>query len=197
MWNVKMLKSDKMDELEKFIRENKEMFTDEEPLEGHFERFGARLKFQQRRNRIRQIYRITSIAAVGLLLIASSIFVYDRYFETSPVSLRLGDINPELQKVEYYFTSQIDQTNTGIDSLSYYTDKITIDAMHQEIARMDSLHTSLQKTMGLNPGDERIVNAMISYYQARLKVMQNFVEMLNQIKQNNNSKNVNHENTLL
>ena len=186
-----------MDELEKFIRENKEMFTNEEPMEGHFERFEGRLRFQQRRNRIRQIYRITSMAAVVLLLIASSIFVYDRYFDAAPASFRLGDISPELQKVEYYFTSQIDQTTTGVDSLSHYTDKITKDAMHQEIARMDSLHTNLQKKMGLNPGDERIVNAMISYYQARLKVMQDFVEMLNQIKQNNNSKNVNHENTLL
>lgn len=192
-----MLKCDKMDELEKFIRENKEMFTNEEPLEGHFERFEGRLRFQQRRSRIRQIYRITSMAAVGLLLIASSIFVYDRYFDAAPASFNLGDINPELQKVEYFFTSQIDQTTTGIDSLSHYTDKMTMDAMHQEIARMDSLHTVLQKKMGLNPGDERIVNAMICYYQARLKVMQNFVDMLNQIKQNNNSKNVNYENTLL
>ncbi len=192
-----MWKCDKMDELEKFIRENKEMFTNEEPLEGHFERFEDRLRFQQRRNRIRQLYRITSIAAVGLLLIASSIFVYDRYFDAAPTSIKLGDINPELQKVEYFFTSQIDQTTTGIDSLSHYTDKMTMDAMHQEIARMDSLHTDLQMKMGLNPGDERIVNAMIFYYQARLKVMQNFVDMLNQIKQNNNSKNVNHENTLL
>jgi hypothetical protein len=192
-----MLKCEKMDELEKLIMENKEMFTNEEPLEGHFERFEDRLKFQQRRNRIRKLYRITSIAAVGLLLIASSIFVYDRYFDAAPASFRLGDISPELQKVEYFFTSQIDQTTTGIDSLSHYTDKMTMDAMHQEIARMDSLHTDLQKKMGLNPGDERIVNAMICYYQARLKVMQNFVDMLNQIKQNNNSKNVNHENTLL
>lgn len=192
-----MLKCDKMDELEKFIRENKEMFTNEEPLEGHFERFEGRLRLQQRRNRIRQIYRITSVAAVGLLLIASSIFVFDRYFDAAPASFRLGDVSPELQKVEYFFTSQLEQTTTGIDSLSHYTDKITLEAMHQEIARMDSLHTDLQMKMGLNPGDERIVNAMISYYQARLEVMQSFVDMLNQIKQNNNSKNVNHENTLL
>jgi hypothetical protein len=85
-----------MDTIEDFIKENKEMFMHTEPPEGHFERFEKRLTMLQHRNKIRFITRISSIAAIGLLLIASSIFIYDRFFDRQPVLLNLGDVNPQM-----------------------------------------------------------------------------------------------------
>jgi hypothetical protein len=69
--------------------------------------------------------------------------------------------------------------------------------MADELAEMDSIHRDLQKKLGTHPGDERVVNAMITYYQTKLGMMKSFLNTLNQINQNNNSKNVNHESTLL
>jgi hypothetical protein len=186
-----------MNTLEDFIKENKEMFMNSEPPAGHFERFGERLKQQQRRNRIRLFSRISSIAAIGLLLITSSIFIYDRYFDVEPVTLNLRDINPQMQKVEYYYTSQIDQLSVGLDSLSVDTQENIKILISNELAEMDSVHQELQKKLGANPGDDRVVNAMITYYQTKLGMMKSFLNTLTQIKQTNNSKNVSHENTLL
>ena len=186
-----------MKTIEDFIQENKEMFMNSEPPEGHFERFGERLKQQQRRNKIRLITRISSIAAIGLLLITSSIFIYDRYFDREPLMLNLGDVNPQMQKVEYYYTSRIDEISAGMDSLSAGTQENFKKMMSDELAEMDSIHRELQQKLGSNPGDDRIVNAMITYYQTKLGMMKSFLNTLTQIKQTNNSKNVNHENTLL
>jgi hypothetical protein len=184
-----------MNTLDDFIKENKEMFMNIEPPEGHFERFGERLRQQQRRKKIRFITRISSIAAVGLLLIASSIFVYDHYFDNRPQLLNLGDVNPQMNKVEYYYTSQIDQLSVGLDSLSADSQESLKKMMAGELAEMDSIHHELQKKLGSNPGDERIVNAMITYYKTKLGMMKSFLNTLNQIKQTNNSKNENYEST--
>jgi hypothetical protein len=65
--------------------------------------------------------------------------------------------------------------------------------MANEFAEMDSIHHELQIKLGTNPGDERVVNAMITYYQTKLGMMKSFINTLNQIKQSNNLKNENHE----
>jgi hypothetical protein len=186
-----------MNSLEDFIKENKEMFINTEPNEGHFERFGERINKLHRQQKVRFITRISSIAAVGLLLITSSIFIYDRYFDLDPQLLNLSDLNPQMQKVEYYYTSQIDNLSVGLDSLSANAQENIKKMMSNELAEMDSIHKDLQKTLSTNPGDDRVVNAMITYYQTKLAMMKSFLQTLTQIKQTNNSKNVNHENTLL
>lgn len=186
-----------MNPLEDFIKENKDMFMNNEPPEGHFERFEERLKNMQRRNKIRFITRISSIAAIGLLLITSSIFIYDRYFDNDSTLISLGDLNPEMQKVEYYYTSQINELSVGLDSLSADSEENINSMVSRELAEMDSLHRELQVKLTAHPGDERVVNAMIVYYQTKLGMMQNFLQVLTQINKTNNSKKVSHENTLL
>lgn len=186
-----------MKTIEDFIKENKDMFMDIEPPEGHFERFGEKLKQAQRRNTLRLITRISSIAAIGLIVIASSIFIYDRYFDSRPAFMNLGDVNPQMQKVEYYYTSQINDLSVGLDSLSADAQENIKKMMSDELAEMDSVHRQLQLKLGTNPGDDRVVNAMITYYQTKLGMMKSFLQTLTQIKQTNNSKNESHENTLL
>jgi len=186
-----------MSNIEDLIRENKEMFNYEEPMEGHFERFEARLRTQNRRSRLRSLYRVASIAAVGLVLIVSSIFIYDKFYDRDNGSVTLGDINPELGKVEYYFTSQIDEATVSLDSLRKYSDEGTQKMIDREFAELDSLHTQLTEKLGTNPNDERIINGLITYYQTKLKIMEHFITTLNQIKQIKNQKNQNYESTVL
>jgi hypothetical protein len=141
--------------------------------------------------------RISAIAAIGLLLITSSIFIYERFIDREPALMTLGDLGPEMQKVEFYFTSRIDQLSAGIDSLTPYSTGEMKKMMESEVAEMDSLHLELQKKLKTHPGDERVVNAMISYYRAKLSIMQEFLGILTQIKKSNNSKKEHYESTLL
>ena len=56
---------------------------------------------------------------------------------------------------------------------------------------MDSLMKQLQRDLKTNPGDERIINAMISHYQMKLGVMNQILDQLENI--NNNHQSSNHE----
>jgi hypothetical protein len=183
--------------IEDLIRENKEMFNDDEPMEGHFGRFEAKLKEQKKMIRLRSFYRAASIAAVGLVLVVTSIFVYDRFYDRDVPPATLGEINPELGKVEYYFTTQIEEASISLDTLKKYSDESTRNMIDREFAELDSVHNQLIEKLGTNPNDERIINGMIYYYQTKLKIMEHFIGTLNQIKQNTNQKNQNYESTVL
>jgi hypothetical protein len=52
---------------------------------------------------------------------------------------------------------------------------------------MDKLFINLQKDLKANPGDERIINAMIRHYQMKLEVMN---QVLMQLESINNNKNL-------
>ena len=143
------------------------------------------------------IIRLTASAAAVLVLMVSSVLVYERFFDQPSEVASLSDINPELGKVEYFYTSRIDQLTTGIDSLAIYSDEETQALYKRELAEMDSLRTKLSSQLGDYPSDDRLINAMIRYYQTRLKIMENFVQTLNQIKQNNQLKSQNYESTVL
>ena len=60
-----------------------------------------------------------------------------------------------------------------------------------ELSEMDSLMKQLQRDLKTNPGDERIINAMISHYQMKLGVMNQILDQLENI--NNNHQSSNHE----
>lgn len=186
-----------MNPLDDFIKENQEMFMTTEPPDGHRLRFGERLMQEKRKNRIRFITRVSSIAAIGLIVIASTLFIYERYFDQPSALMSLSDVNAQLEKVEYYYTSQINDIAAGMDSLSPIADSEVRKLMTNELAEMDSIHVELQKKLGTHPGDERIINAMIAYYQRKLGMMNAFLNTLTQIKQTNNQKKDQHESTLL
>jgi len=169
-----------MKNLEKFIIENKDLIMNDEPAKGHVERFEKLLSKQNARKRIIQLsYRISRVAAVGILLVMSSLWAYNEFFKPDYRIMALGEINKEYQEIEFFFTSQI---NSKFDELK------TIDIPGEEdykmtmiagLNEMDSVYTKLQKEMGANPGDTRIIEAMIRHYQTKLQVM---TEILNRLK---------------
>ena len=57
---------------------------------------------------------------------------------------------------------------------------------------MDSLFVNLQQEYKANPNDERIINAMIEYYQTKLEIVNTIKTDLENVKILKNKK---HENT--
>jgi len=182
-----------MDQLEKWIRENKTMFNKEEPNIGHLARFESKLRQNARQKRIRIMYRISGIAAVGLIAILSSIWIYTKVNPASPGALRLGELNSELAEVEFYFTSQIDNLTSELDQLPVISENEYKTQMLSEINQMDSVYKNLQTELAAHPGDDRIVQAMILYYQTKMKVIQDILQQLRSIQDFNNSKSNQYE----
>jgi hypothetical protein len=177
-----------MDKLEKMMKENRELFMDQEPQTGHIDRFEKRLAMQSSRKRTLQLtYRISRFAAVGLLMLMSSLWAYNEFIRPEE-KMMLGDVNKEYQEVEFFFTSQINTKYEELKDSPLLEDDEYKQSLLEELNQMDSEYNNLQKEMEANPGDERIINAMIQHYQTKLQVITDILNQLKSFQEQNNSQ---------
>lgn len=182
-----------MDRLEKIMKENKELFLDQEPPSGHLERFEQKLKKQNAKGRVIQLTaKVSRIAAVGLLVIMSSLWAYNQFGSSDEVQqMKLGEVNQKYKEVEYFFTSQINDKYQELQTVEATDESAYKETLFTELEQMDSIYDQLQAELGANPNDERIIQAMIMHYQTKLKVMSDILKKLNTYKEINDSQSNN------
>ncbi|MCK9639809.1 MAG: hypothetical protein M0R39_07855 [Prolixibacteraceae bacterium] len=184
-----------MDKLEKLFRDQHEAF-DEEPKEGHLLRFEERLeKYHKRKKPILRSWPFLKIASlVIIVLLSANLFLY----------LLPGKADKQVQGLTY---NEMDETarfytvriNSGLSQLQQMADQgigtsQDLAQVKKEMDEMDRLHQDLQKEYSNNPNDERVINAMIEYYQTKLDIINTIKTDLENVK---SVKNKNHENTKL
>ena len=77
--------------------------------------------------------------------------------------------------------------------MDIFSDSIQRSMLLKELSDMDSIYTNLQDELEASPKDKRIINAMIEHYQLKVDVMNQILLQLEQIKNENLTKNENHE----
>jgi len=191
--NLKLEKTHKMkDELDKLIINNRNSFQDEEPLEGHFERFEARLQKVSKPARTinwRLTLQIAAVVVFALLAVNQArIYFLPEKHET----LSLGSISPEYREVEFYYTNSIQMDMNQWKKLKDegMISESDEQMMQKEQVEFDQMYQKLLVDLKANPDDERVINAMLEYYQARMNVMSLVISKLKEVKQ---SKNKSHE----
>ena len=180
------------DDLEKLILNNQHSFQDEEPPEGHFERFEARLlKASKPSSKIvfRPLLKIAA-AVIFALLVVNQARIY--FLPEKNETVSLGSISPEYREVEFYYTNSI---QTGMQQWQNLKNEGVISEsdeqmMQKEQAEFDQMYQKLIADLKANPDDERVINAMLEYYQARMNVISLVINKLKEVKQ---QKYPNHE----
>ncbi len=179
------------DELERLILNNRNSIQDEEPLEGHFERFEARLQKESktvRRIDFRSVLKVAA-AVVFALLAVNQARIY--FFPEKEQTLSLGSISPEYREVEFYYTNSIQQ---GMNQWNTFrreglVSKQEQQMMQEEQQEFDRVYQKLLQDLKANPHDERVINALIEYYQSRMNVISIITNKLQEIKQKKYPKN--------
>src|SRR5665647_2028158 len=95
------------DELERLIINNRQSLQDEEPLEGHFERFEARL---QKASKPTRIINFRPALKIAVLVVFALLAVNQGRIWLTPEkkeALTLGSISEEYREVEYYYSNAI------------------------------------------------------------------------------------------
>lgn len=180
-----------MDEVNKIIKEHRAEF-EEEPIEGHFDRFGERLRKSGLNQKDRHISPFIKVAAALIIvLLSANLVVHFRI--TKPKDKESVVLKSDLREASFYYTNSI---NNGIRDLEQMAkegigSKQEIIQIKQELSGMDSLFVNLQQEYKANPNDERIINAMIEYYQTKLDIVNTIKSDLENVKQ---LKRKNHEN---
>lgn len=176
------------DDIEKLVLENIDAINDYEPSEGHFERFEEKLKKQanKRNFNFRIVWRVAA-AVVFIFLAVNQAFIYFGPKEKQVSTL--SDVSGEFSEVEFYYTSSI---NDGLnqwkrlDESGYLTDDDR-KMMENELKEFDEVLADLQSDLKANPEDERVINAMLEYYQNKLSVITLIIEKLKEVQKQKES----------
>lgn len=184
-----------MDKLDKLFNDQKEEF-DDEPMEGHFQRFEEKLnKYHSQKNQIKPLWPFLKIASlVIIVLLSANLFVHLVPEKKEKKNQEFA--NSEMDETARFYTTRI---KSGLSQLKQMADRGVgstdeLIQVKKEMEEMDRLHKDLQKEYSENPNDERVVNAMIEYYQTKLNIINTIKTDLENIQTINNKS---HENTEL
>ena len=182
-----------MDIWDKLLTENRAEF-DQEPKEGHLERFGEKLNGLKIRRKGSYSTLFIKIAAVLIIALLSADLVV-RFLDKKPEIKETADRKSDLGEATFYYTRKI---NTGIRDLEKMAgegigSKKEIIQIKHELSEMDSLFVNLKQEYQANPNDERIINAMIEYYQTKLDIVNTIKTDLENVKHFNKKNNENPE----
>ncbi len=185
---------EKKDRIEELILENLEGLNDNEPMEGHFERFETRLKLQNKKKKINLTlgWKVAAVIVFAVLL-TNQAYMYFSNGNQGLLSSKVNKINeftlasvsPEYEEVEFYYTNAI---NVGLSQWNELKSEGMVSAseqnmMNNELKEFEDLQKSLQSDLKSNPHDERVINAMLEYYQAKLGVINLIVKKLQEVKE--------------
>lgn len=176
-----------MDKLEKFIVEHRTEWSDQEPADGHFDRFMARLEAEERRN-IRPADRFFFLkVAAGLIIVFSvSVLLFDfassRLFNRSLTSGEAA-IPADIRDAEQYYGRAASEGMGNIQKLACCgQDTKTIRTIaDREVQQLDASSAELRQALKQNPGDERIQAALIRTQQMKETVVRQVVDGMTRV----------------
>lgn len=184
------------DYIEELIAKNLEELNNNEPPAGHFERFEARLEGLQakRKTTVFSIVWKVAAAAVFAFLIVNQAIIWFSAGDSSQLTqngnqITLASVSPEYEEVEFYYTNAI---NVGLNQWEKLVSEGLISEeeqqmMDSELNEFEQIFEKLQGDLATSPNDERVINAMLEYYQTKLSLIHMIIEKLEEVKQKTNT----------
>lgn len=165
------------DQLEKFIMENRNAFDDASPDDKVWKGIDQKLG-----KKVTMWPTIWKVAA--MLFMASTIFLMIDRNDSAPEELILSE---EFNQAEDYYVTLISQRKQAIK------EQLSPEQEQQflvEIDQLDSMYLELKKTYQTNASNDRVMDAMISNLQLRLDILNKQLEILENIKNQNNENDI-------
>ena len=187
-----------METIKEAFRNSKNFWDDQEPEEGHFERFSVKLELRRQARSVKRsiVPYLLRAAVVTLLVTLSSLWTWDHFIRPDSRRMTLGQVSPQYKEVENYYIHQVNLMQDEIVNTDIQNSPEQKEMLISELNSMDSVYVSLQKELKANPDDERIISAMIEHYQTKLEVMTIIVEQLKAIRKDNTNIEENEKITL-
>jgi hypothetical protein len=159
--------------LDDYISKNLEQFDNEEPLHGHIDRFDAKLA-QLGKRKGNQIYisllKIAAAVLLGMVISYAAIREFKLLNRTAAYTISAAAY-PELNEAEKFYTSQLSQYYNVIQDMGFNNDQKEKRRVMDELTEMDIQVRAMKQDLQQNPDDERIVNAIINFYQVKIELM--------------------------
>ncbi|MEN1784710.1 MAG: hypothetical protein AAGF77_06165 [Bacteroidota bacterium] len=175
---------------------------------GHEDRFLQRLEEKLPLSKARPIGRWLQIAALfALALTVGGVLIWNKGTEAaqqnsitvteSPqnkldpdTTISLGDLSPDLQKIEDYYVVQINMELAGLEVSP--ENKAMVDAFMERLADLDETYSILVTELNEFGPNEATIGALIQNLQLRLQLLQRLKQKLNQLKTIANEQQIRH-----
>lgn len=174
-----------MKNLEKIFNEHREIFDDQEPQEEHFEHFLSKLNTSKETKKSFWYHNYLKIAAIIVFVFLSGVIGY-QIKEMQNKHISLSTISPEFEELETYYTNNINDQLSIIHQLGN-NDKQQNKILAEELNDMDQRYNQLKKELSVHPDDDRIIDAMIEYYQVKTDILNRIISQLHQIRKQSKS----------
>ncbi|MCF8245729.1 MAG: hypothetical protein K9J37_14130 [Saprospiraceae bacterium] len=169
-----------MDNLEKFIRENRPDFDSGVPSLDVWANLDRHLDRQRPSARVVWMKRLRVAAAVLVLVTAGGFG--GAYLTNSSKSVEsLADVSPEHAEMERYFNTQVEEKLAKL--ASYKQDGI----VKADIQELDETYNQLKHELENAPegAEEKIVQAMIETYQTKINILEQVLEKVEKVNPTN------------
>ncbi len=160
--------------MDDYIRGNLDKFNIEEPPDGHFERFAEKLGglTLRRTQPWLMALRIAAIVLLGVVVSYAAVREFN-LFRLNSNKLYYGvSSGPEFNEAIQYYTAQLNISYNKIKNLRFDNDPKEKQMVLKELSDMDKQVLVMEKDLKQNPDDERVVHAIINFYQVKIEMME-------------------------
>jgi hypothetical protein len=161
--------------IDKIINKNLDHFYEDDLPAGHLQRYIKKLDASDKHMKWIKTFRYFSIAATLVLLIAVSSLIAIKIYSTKQDNYLLAHNSQELRETEVYYRLQIQEKTKRLSQLK----KIDPETLSSELLEIDASFNGIRADLKNNPDDERIVNAVLSTYQAKIDLLDKLIEKTN------------------
>jgi hypothetical protein len=165
-----------MEQLEKFIQDNRAAFDTDLPPASVWDAIETQLDTPAKEAKVRRMHLMPWVRriAAALILLASGIGIGFYLDGGTPGSdlLTLTDISPEHAELETYYQNQVQLRMQQLVNYRQIAD------VQPDLEQLDEVYQELQRELENAPkgSEERIIQAMIDNYQAKLNILERVLD---------------------
>lgn len=148
-------------------------FNDTNPPDGHLERFIIKLDTALHSNKKLLKLQTYAFAASITVVIALSIILFIKVAQFRQQPSLLTGISPELEEAELYYQSRIQERMHVLEM-----NKLVDEQVINDLNEIDKSFKFINKDLKKNPGDERIIQAVMRIYQLKLDMINDLLLQL-------------------
>lgn len=163
--------------------------------QGHEERFAKKLD-QAMQHQKRRPYTAFMIAASVLVLVSIGLYTFVNRApvqtgvvttppaDTKATQLSLGDLSPDLRKIEQYYVANI---NLQLSDLEVSPEnKAMVDGFMERLSELNKEYVVLNSELNTVGPNDQTINALINNLQLRLELLYKLKEKLETFKSSEN-----------
>ena len=170
------------EELEDFIRNNKDKFEVYPPKENHFDIFLLRLQERLHKIYISIIPHLIKLAISTVVVFTISLFVWNGWIRPDRDQMPLKSVSREYRIMERNYISDIKAKEKQVFNVYLKNDMDTKTTVYNGILSIDSCYVDLKKELKKNPNNEKIIKAMIHYYDTKTNILNTIISKFDTTK---------------